>query len=68
MPVAEWIVLLSAAYAVLGLLFAGPFLVRGVTRLDPAARGTSLAFRLAILPGTVALWPVLARKWAGGTP
>lgn len=68
MLVAEGILLLFAAYAVLGLLFAGPFIIRGVTRLDPAARGTSLAFRLAILPGTVALWPVLARKWAGGSP
>lgn len=68
MFVAEWFVGIVAGYAVLGLLFAGPFLVRGVTRLDPAARGTSLAFRLAILPGTVALWPVLARKWAGGAP
>ena len=68
MIVAEWLVLIVAGYAILGLLFAGPFLVRGVTRLDPTARGTSLAFRLAILPGTVALWPVLARKWAGGSP
>jgi hypothetical protein len=68
MLVAEWIVNAFAGYAVLGALFAGPFLIRGVTRLDPAARGTSLAFRLAILPGTVALWPVLARKWAGGSP
>jgi hypothetical protein len=65
MVVAEWLVLIVAGYAFLGLLFAGPFLVRGVMRLDPAAKGTSLAFRLAILPGTVALWPVLARKWAG---
>lgn len=68
MVVAEWLVSIVAGYAVVGLLFAGPFLVRGVTRLDPAARGTSLAFRLAILPGTVALWPVLARKWIGGSP
>ncbi len=68
MVVAQGIVSIVAGYAVVGLLFAGPFLVRGVTRLDPAARGTSLAFRLAILPGTVALWPVLARKWIGGSP
>lgn len=68
MVVAEWIVMIVAGYAVLGALFAGPFLARGVTRIDPAARETSLAFRLAILPGTVALWPVLARKWAGGLP
>ncbi len=68
MIVAEAILAIIAGYALLGLLFAGPFLARGVTRLDPAARGTSLAFRLAILPGTIALWPVLARKWIGGSP
>ncbi len=52
-----------AIYAACGLLFALVFLVRGVERLDPAARDSSLGFRLAILPGVAALWPVLARRW-----
>jgi hypothetical protein len=48
----------------LGLLFSVPFVVVGAGRIDGAARAASIAFRLLILPGTVALWPVLAAKWA----
>jgi hypothetical protein len=41
--------------------------------VDPAARGTSVFFRLLILPATVAFWPFLAAKWIravcrGATP
>ena len=55
-------------YAVLGLLFAIAFLLRGAARIDPQAEGGSWGFRLAILPGVVALWPLLARRWAKGGP
>ena len=54
---------LAVAYVVTGLSFGIAFVTVGITRLDPAARGTSTAFRLLILPGCVALWPVLAVKW-----
>lgn len=64
---AEWIVVLAAGYAAVGLLFGLAFVTIGVTRLDPAARGTSVAFRVVILPGSVALWPFLLRKWASAT-
>lgn len=57
------IVLLTGVYLIVGLIFAIPFLLRGAGRLDPAARRGSRGFRAIILPGTVALWPVLARKW-----
>ncbi len=67
------ILLLLAAYLALGVLFALPFLARGVSAIDPAASGSSPFFRVLILPGVAALWPVLAFKWArtrshGGTP
>ena len=67
MTAAEWIVVLAAGYAAVGLLFGLAFVTIGVTRLDPAARGTSVAFRVVILPGSVALWPFLLRKWASAT-
>jgi hypothetical protein len=54
------------AYAAIGLVFGVLFVTKGVTRLDPAARGASLGFRLIILPGVVALWPVLAQRWRAG--
>jgi hypothetical protein len=50
-------------YVILGTLFAAPFVAKGVNRVDPAARTASWAFRLLILPGAIALWPLLAAKW-----
>jgi hypothetical protein len=60
---AEFIQLAVAIYAVVGLLFALAFVAFGVGRVDPAARGASIRFRLLILPGTAALWPLMATKW-----
>lgn len=51
-------------YVLIGLAFAPSFLWRGAARLDPAAAGSPLGFRLIILPGAVALWPLLAWRWA----
>ena len=57
------VVLLVQIYLALGALFVVPFLRRGAGRLDSSAEKGSLGFRLVIVPGVVALWPVLARKW-----
>ena len=62
---AELFLLVVAGYLLAGAFFGLAFVTVGVTRIDPAARGTSAAFRLLILPGTVALWPLLAAKWLG---
>jgi hypothetical protein len=51
-------------YVLVGLLFAVPFVLRGVHRIDPVARESTLGFRLIILPGAVALWPLLAVRWS----
>jgi hypothetical protein len=52
-----------AAYLVLGVAVAVPFLTLGVGRVDPAAKGAPLAFRFLLLPGVVALWPHLLLLW-----
>lgn len=52
-----------AAYLVLGVAVAVPFLILGVGRVDPAAKGAPLAFRVLVFPGVVALWPYLLRLW-----
>lgn len=58
---------LLEAYGTVGLLFAIPFVWVGVGKVDAhAARGT-WGFRLLIIPGTVLLWPWLARRWIQGT-
>jgi vacuolar-type H+-ATPase subunit I/STV1 len=54
------------AYAALGFLFAVAFVSFGVTRMDPEARGTKLGFRLLIMPGVMAFWPLLLQRWIGG--
>lgn len=61
--VAQLIVSVLALYLGVGLIFGVAFVWRGAPRIDPAARGTSLGFRLLILPGSAALWPLLARRW-----
>lgn len=58
------VLLISAAvYLLAGLLFAIPFVIRGVGRIDEGARGSGLGFRLIIIPGTLVFWPLLLKKW-----
>lgn len=56
----------AAVYCAIGALFAPAFAWRGAGRLDPAAAGGSWGFRLLILPGSAALWPLLAWLWWRG--
>ena len=66
MSFAELIVSALGFYAAIGFVFAVLFVTFGVARVDPAARGAPWGFRLIILPGTVALWPLMLMKWIGG--
>jgi hypothetical protein len=54
------------AYATLGLVFAVPFVWIGVQRLDSEARGSGIGFRLLILPGIAAFWPIFLNRWRRG--
>lgn len=49
-----------------GLVFGIAFVLFGVQRIDPAAEHGSWGFRILILPGVAALWPVLLLRWARG--
>ena len=64
----SWIVGLAAAYLFVGLVFAVPFVWRGVERIDPNARQATWGFRVVIVPGVIALWPLLLRRWRAGAP
>ena len=64
MSIPELIVTISEAYAAAGLVFAVAFAARGAGHLDGAARNGSTGFRLVILPGAAALWPLLLVRWA----
>ena len=63
---AAFLLILMAAYLLFGLLFAIPFVFAGVGKIDPHAAHGSWGFRLLILPGTMLLWPLLARRWLKG--
>jgi hypothetical protein len=55
-----------ATYAGLGLVFALPFVWFGVQRVDSEARGSGVGFRLLILPGVAAFWPMFLYRWRHG--
>ena len=57
------LLLLMALYLVCGLLFAIPFVIKGVDAVDEGAHGSGIGFRLIILPGVAVLWPLLLKKW-----
>lgn len=54
------------AYLAAGLLFAVPFVRSGVGRIDPVAKEAGWRFRVLILPGTIALWPLLMMRLRRG--
>jgi hypothetical protein len=68
MTLASGIIAVVGAYLAAGLVFAVAFVVVGIGRVDPAAVGAPIGFRLLILPGSALLWPVMLVRWirAGG--
>jgi len=52
-----------AGYLAIGSILAVPLLAFGLGRIDPAAKTAPWTFRALVLPGVVALWPVLMRRW-----
>ncbi|MEM1148482.1 MAG: hypothetical protein AAGH49_11870 [Pseudomonadota bacterium] len=61
---AETLILALGAYFGLGLIVGLIYMLGGAGRIDPAAKGKDmpLRVRLLILPGIVALWPVMLAK------
>ena len=66
--IASWLLAAVGLYLAVGLAFALVFVSRGAQRVDPRAEDGTWGFRLAILPATTALWPILARRWLAGSP
>jgi hypothetical protein len=58
------VIVIVKAYLITGIAVAVPFLVVGIGKLDPSARG-AYAFRALVLPGVILLWPVVVLRWSG---
>jgi len=54
---------LVAVYLAAGLVFAIPFVTKGVTQIDEGAAGSKWGFRIIIIPGVMVFWPLLLKKW-----
>lgn len=61
----EVVLLGAGVYLAIGVVFAPLFAWRGANVIDQAAAGSTWGFRLMILPGAAALWPILLRRWLG---
>ena len=59
----ELAVAIFMGYLLIGLIFSIAFVVKGVNIVDDAATGGSFWFKLILIPGSTALWPVLLAKW-----
>jgi hypothetical protein len=60
---AELVVAGAGVYAAMGLSLGTAFLLFGLDRFDPAARG-AYGFRPLLLPGLALFWPLVAVRWA----
>ena len=57
------ILIMAAVYLFAGLMFAIPFVIKGVTKIDEGAKGSKWGFRIVIIPGTMVFWPLLLKRW-----
>ncbi len=52
----------ALGWVALGVVVGLVFLLRGIDRVDPAARG-AYAVRPLLLPGLALLWPLVLWRW-----
>jgi len=59
----EIILIVVGIYLLLGVLFVIPFLLKGLTKVDEGTHGSTIGFKIIIIPGVIVFWPVLLSKW-----
>ena len=57
------VLIIVVAYLLLGFVFAIPFIIKGVAKIDEGAHGAKWGFRIIIIPGTIVFWPLLLNRW-----
>ena len=63
MELVNILLLVSAIYLAVGLLFAIAFVIKGVDKTDEGAHGSTIGFRFIIIPGAMVFW--IARFCSG---
>jgi len=63
MQAAEFFVGALGVYGLAGAVFAVAFVISGIHRVDPVADHAPVGFRLIVMPGAAALWPLLLGRW-----
>ena len=61
--VLNYVFAIIGIYFLLGFLFYLVFVFKWAAEMDENFRGSGFGFKLLILPGILALWPVLFAKW-----
>jgi hypothetical protein len=56
------------AYAGIGVLVAAALVLGGLRRIDAGAAAAPWQVRLLLVPGLVALWPVMLGRLGGSRP
>lgn len=64
--IADMILSAAAIYLAIGLCVAFVFAFWGAGATDHAAKGAGFWFRLAIIPGAMALWPYMLARLVSG--
>jgi hypothetical protein len=59
----EILLIIAAIYLLGGVLFVIPFLMNGLEKIDEGAHGSTIGFKIIIIPGVIVFWPVLLSKW-----
>ncbi|MCV0425788.1 MAG: hypothetical protein K5905_09960 [Roseibium sp.] len=62
MQISAFLIDLGQYYLMAGGVVAALFLVIGVDRVEPSARG-SYAFRPLLIPGICLIWPLVLYRW-----
>ena len=59
----EIFLIIAVIYLALGMLFVIPFLMKGLNKIDEGAQGSTIGFKIIIIPGVIVFWPALLKKW-----
>jgi len=64
--IAQGLILIVEAYAAVGAVVALGFLALGIARVPPTPGHVTLGARALLFPATLALWPLILRRWIAG--